>query len=157
MGGDLPLYRPDTAWSTSNTIQDHIQLYISNTWAGTHVIPSPSNVPHHPCNPVFLKTKYQHKLKLKSLIPSSLRKETSHILVIAVSLSTCFGGFTLQYKQFFVFLLDTDTMWGKFHVNFIIFHGTLVLWKVTLPFLNKLISEYFLVTMAILHPKNKAI
>jgi hypothetical protein len=30
-GGDLSLYRPDTTWSTSNTIQDHIQLYISNT------------------------------------------------------------------------------------------------------------------------------
>jgi hypothetical protein len=32
MGGDLSLYRPDTAWSTRNTIQDHIQLYISNNY-----------------------------------------------------------------------------------------------------------------------------
>jgi hypothetical protein len=36
MGGDLSLYMPDTAWSTSNTIQDHIQHYMFNTkfdWA----------------------------------------------------------------------------------------------------------------------------
>jgi hypothetical protein len=30
-GGDLSLYRPDKAWSTSNTIQGHIQHYMSNT------------------------------------------------------------------------------------------------------------------------------